>query len=227
MSNLRFTDEEFRIEVVRYLDRSWQKIHSASQAAEHLNYTEDHFGRKFRACFGVPFLRYLKKLKLHRAAMEIYEKKTLSGIGKIAGFSNPQSFSKAFKEEFGLSPRNFMQGRYEIHDLPVGVAVCGRKVRIQYGNKAEVFTKGELIQPTGVDEKELMQNCGYYFTQRMAQLPAREDGKIQVGLWWYDADCRLYYYKGDVLEEGCLQFIPGIHKSDGFFVAAMRRKTKV
>ncbi|MBO5460296.1 MAG: 16S rRNA (cytosine(967)-C(5))-methyltransferase RsmB [Ruminococcus sp.] len=33
--------------------------------------------------------------------------------------------------------------------------------------------------------------------------------------------------KGDVAETGCLQFIPGIHKSDGFFVAAMRRKTKV
>lgn len=33
--------------------------------------------------------------------------------------------------------------------------------------------------------------------------------------------------KDSVQEKGCLQFIPGIHKSDGFFVAAMRRKTKV
>ena len=30
--------------------------------------------------------------------------------------------------------------------------------------------------------------------------------------------------QGDVKEEGCLQLLPGVHNSDGFFIAKFRRK---
>lgn len=29
--------------------------------------------------------------------------------------------------------------------------------------------------------------------------------------------------RGDVQEKGCLQLLPGIHKSDGFFLACMQK----
>ena len=29
--------------------------------------------------------------------------------------------------------------------------------------------------------------------------------------------------KRDVMEKGCFQFLPGVHKSDGFFIAKFKR----
>ena len=37
------------------------------------------------------------------------------------------------------------------------------------------------------------------------------------------ADCLCGELKESVQEEGCLQLLPGIHKSDGFFIAKFRK----
>lgn len=201
MSNERYTSEDFRIEVIRYLDEFWQKTDSAEMVAKYFNYTEQHFSRKFSEIFDIPFRRYLKKLKLHRAAKEIYNTDSLGGVYKIAGFANPQSFSKAFKSEFGLSPREFMRGRYEIPDLPFNVSINGRKVKIEYEDRPPTSAHVTMKKPEGIRDDELMRNCGYYFTYTQAMLPKRDGKTEQVGFWWYDENYELYYCYGEAIEK--------------------------
>lgn len=144
MSNIHSTNEEFRIKVIRLLDTEWEKTDPASQAAEKLGYSLQHFNRKFNESFGMTFMCCLRKIRLRRAAMKIRKQDSLENIRSSAGFANPQSFSKAFKAEFGIAPVAFLKNRYEIPDIPIEYHVCGMKVNITYEELPRTFFHEEV-----------------------------------------------------------------------------------
>jgi AraC family transcriptional regulator of arabinose operon len=51
---------------------------------------------------------HLHKVRLqHAAAMLQYTVKRIESIARSAGFSDPYHFSRVFKNEFGISPREY------------------------------------------------------------------------------------------------------------------------
>lgn len=64
-----------------------------------------HFYRLFRAIHGISPYQYLIKTRLNWAATQIRtQRMPLSEIAEQAGFADIHSFSKSFKQHFGLSP---------------------------------------------------------------------------------------------------------------------------
>ena len=120
-----------------------------------------------------------------------------------------------------------------IADLPCsGLGVFGKKTDLKYKTKEEslaelaelqrnilenvqayVKSGGKLIYSTcTVNPEENIENVHWL----LENYPEFELTDIQPLV------CE--ELRGFVLEKGCLQFIPGIHKSDGFFIAALKRK---
>lgn len=94
------------------IDRNIKNHQDASMTLSHLaariGYSEYHFSRKFREVSGIPFRDYLRYRKLSFALKDVRD--TDAGILDIAldyGFSSHEAFTRAFKEVYGVTPREY------------------------------------------------------------------------------------------------------------------------
>lgn len=66
-----------------------------------------HMVRSFTSLTGQPVMRYIWRRRLSRAADELVTSQTsIITIALAAGYASPEAFSRAFRAEFGLSPRS-------------------------------------------------------------------------------------------------------------------------
>lgn len=70
-----------------------------------------HFHRQFLAFSGQPLYRYIQWLRLRHASWRLAfnPQDKVIDIALDAGFQSPESFSRAFRNAFGKSPRQFRQ----------------------------------------------------------------------------------------------------------------------
>lgn len=68
-----------------------------------------HFIRLFNTVFQITPYQYLLQKRLDFAKGRLLEGADITDITYQTGFSNPANFSKAFKNQFGKSPRNFLK----------------------------------------------------------------------------------------------------------------------
>ena len=122
---------EFCEATIKYMDEHIETC-TATDISVALEYSERVFLRKFREYYGVPFMTFLKKMQLHRAASEICKNNRVLHVRKLTGFSTPQSFSKAFKREFGVAPRQFLDTDKHIPDLEVQYRINDSIVEVSY-----------------------------------------------------------------------------------------------
>lgn len=67
-----------------------------------------HFHRIFSTMVGVSLKEYIRRVRLESAARLLFTTdKNISLVATDTGYKNNQSFSRAFKEHFGTSPRNY------------------------------------------------------------------------------------------------------------------------
>lgn len=120
-----------------------------------------------------------------------------------------------------------------IADLPCsGLGVLGKKTDLKYKATKEgteelvklqrriLSVVREYVKPGGklvystctVNPAENLENVHWFLEQYPEFYPADIRGKLCDAL------------KADVEEDGCLQLLPGVHESDGFFLACMRRR---
>ena len=81
-----------------------------ADAAREAGVSESYFSRVFSRQAGMPFVAYLTRCKMERAAeylactdLKIYE------IADRLGYANPEHFSRVFKKTMGKSPREFQR----------------------------------------------------------------------------------------------------------------------
>ena len=69
-----------------------------------------HFHRVFRAQVGESAISYVRRLRLERAARKLRMGAVdITEVALAAGYDSHAAFSKAFKQQFGLSPSEFRQ----------------------------------------------------------------------------------------------------------------------
>lgn len=67
-----------------------------------------HWHRTYRGITGETARRTVQRLKLNRASQELKDSTTsLAKIGRRAGYATSESFARAFKQQFGLTPASF------------------------------------------------------------------------------------------------------------------------
>ena len=86
---------------------------SLSVLAGELGYDAKYLSALFKKKRGVPFTQYLRSLRLSHALF-LMEQGVVSvkNIAILAGFGDALYFSKIFKEEFGASPKTYIDEHY-------------------------------------------------------------------------------------------------------------------
>ena len=96
-------------QVFDYIERHLDDSLVLEQLSKVANFSPYHFHRQFSSYCGMPVGRYIQLMRLKRAsyrlAFNTLEK--IIDIALDAGFQNPESFSRAFKQTFGLTPSQF------------------------------------------------------------------------------------------------------------------------
>ncbi len=123
--------------IQRHLDRNLELDELAKVAC----FSPFHFHRIFGALVGESLKEYIRRLRLERsAAMLFYGDRGVSEIASLIGYDNNQSFSRAFKEHFGVSPRDYrkLRKQRQIHPPPDCVDAYVFKLRREGSEPYEV-----------------------------------------------------------------------------------------
>ncbi len=99
------TIAEVVLRVHEDLDRAWELPDLARVAG----YEATHFSHLFAEVVGEPPLRYVRRLRLERAAHELVGDPDLAiaTAATRAGYGSLEAFSRSFRRTFGVSPREF------------------------------------------------------------------------------------------------------------------------
>jgi AraC family transcriptional regulator len=98
--------------ILDYIDRNLDAPLSVEFLSNVANFSKFHFHRQFSEYFGVNVGRYIHLMKLKRASYRLafHHQDRIIDIALDAGFENPESFSRAFKNAFGQTPSAFRKG---------------------------------------------------------------------------------------------------------------------
>ncbi|ELT6908076.1 helix-turn-helix transcriptional regulator [Salmonella enterica] len=86
---------------------------TVSDVARFSGYSIRHVQKMFKEITGLKISDYIKKRRLTQAALLIkLTKKSIDNISSELNFSTQQSFTRAFKREFNITPIKFRQQKY-------------------------------------------------------------------------------------------------------------------
>lgn len=94
--------------VVRMMENQPDVPHGLGGLAEFARLSPYHFLRTFEALTGTTPHQYLMRLRLRRAALRLRtERSRILDISLGCGFGDVSNFNRAFRAEFGVSPRGW------------------------------------------------------------------------------------------------------------------------
>ena len=94
--------------VLDYIARHRGDDLSVERLSQVANFSKFHFHRQFSAYVGVSVARYVQLVRLKGASYQlVFTGRKIIDIALEAGFENPESFSRAFKQTFGQTPSQF------------------------------------------------------------------------------------------------------------------------
>ena len=97
-------------EVMRYIRTHIGEPLDRETLASVAGFSVPHFHRVFRAQIGESAASYVRRLRLHRAGQKLRMGAVdITEVALAAGYDSHAAFSKAFKQQFGVSPSEFRQ----------------------------------------------------------------------------------------------------------------------
>jgi|SRR5215472_13519933 len=106
-----FSDYQKRmIAVLVFIDQHLNEPMTVAELARVANFSPFHFHRVFRAFLGEPLHKYVRRLRLERAALQLrHTEDPITEITFNVGFDTPAAFTRAFRERFGTTPSGFRE----------------------------------------------------------------------------------------------------------------------
>ncbi|WP_419903091.1 AraC family transcriptional regulator [Kiloniella sp.] len=111
VKNVTRKDYERRLQrVLAYIRQNLDQDLDLPQLANISNFSPYHFHRIFRGMVGESLAVHVKRLRLERAASDLlYSQQSVTEAAFDAGFETLESFSRAFKKTFGVTPSRYRQ----------------------------------------------------------------------------------------------------------------------
>lgn len=146
--------------VIDYINNNLDKSFSLDELAKVAHFSSYHFHRIFVAIVGESVNYYTNRIRLEKAArlLKFSKVSSVSDIAFTCGFSSPSTFSRSFKDYFGLSPRSYKKDSSQINS----------KIR------KELFPLSEYLVPMSIEEKQEK------FPVEIKQFPMRKVAYIRV-----------------------------------------------
>jgi len=95
-------------EAIKYLNTHFEEDISVETLAKLSQLSKSHFGRLFSDSMGISPMEYLKNIRLqHAKKLLLKEYKSITQIAMACGFNSPAYFTKLFKEQYGVTPKEF------------------------------------------------------------------------------------------------------------------------
>lgn len=102
------SSDELCYQIMHYIDTHMYSIKNLSVLSEKFSYNYSYLSNLFKNHTGITLSAYYHSRRLDAAKLLIDEKKLkINQIAEILGYSSPYSFSKAFKQKYGSSPKNY------------------------------------------------------------------------------------------------------------------------
>lgn len=97
-------------DVMRYIQEHINEPLNRERLAAVAGFSVPHFHRVFTAHVGESAASYVRRLRLERAGRKLRMGAVdITEVALAAGYDSHAAFSKAFKQQFGLSPSEFRQ----------------------------------------------------------------------------------------------------------------------
>ncbi|UNK16919.1 AraC family transcriptional regulator [Paenibacillus sp. N3/727] len=79
-----------------------------SYLAQIANFSDFHFHRVFQSIVGLPVMEYVRRRRLYHAACRVVDtSEKLTNIALDCGFGTPETFIRAFRKLYGMTPGEF------------------------------------------------------------------------------------------------------------------------
>ena len=103
-------DRELLQKIGEYLNSHLDQPVAVGELAEYVSLSESHLRSRFRRHFGMSLGRYIRRTKATRAAqlLDVTEM-SVSEVARACGFDSIYAFSRFFRSNTGLSPRQYRQ----------------------------------------------------------------------------------------------------------------------
>jgi YesN/AraC family two-component response regulator len=100
--------EKLAARIIEYIDREFTSpLLSLQSIAGYTGKNPAYISKVFRELTGEHYVRYVQRKRLARARELLGEGRTVHGASSAAGFTDPSSFVKLFKKEYGLTPSEY------------------------------------------------------------------------------------------------------------------------
>ena len=96
-------------EVLAYIELHLSEKITLEETAKHFYVSVSTITQLFRQKMGTSFYRCVTQQRLIAAKVLINEGKALEDVSRAVGFADYSSFYRAFKKEYGITPRQFTQ----------------------------------------------------------------------------------------------------------------------
>lgn len=100
-------------QILAYVELHWSEKITMADVAGHFFISESTITQTFRSKLGVSFYRFVTRRRLMAAQDLIEQGIPLETVAERTGFSDYSAFFRAFKQEYGMSPRQYRKGLTE------------------------------------------------------------------------------------------------------------------
>lgn len=111
------------LKVLIYIEDHIEEEISIEELSKVACHSPFHFHRIFHMVVGETVYKYLRRLRLEKAAMKLrYTEQSITIIAIDANYDTPSAFTRAFKQSIGHSPRNYRTLYKEVNMMTKKIA---------------------------------------------------------------------------------------------------------
>lgn len=140
--------------IIDYIEINFDREITAHEIESISHYSYRNFQRIFFKLFNETISGFQKRLRLENAYKKlIYTEDTLSEIAWQVGYFNIQSFSKAFKKQYSVSPADARKQKHDIFKEFIEHHDSDLKIEIKYKDTVSVY--GKFIKAEDYNNQEI------------------------------------------------------------------------
>lgn len=124
---------------LNYIEENIMEDISLKSISDYFSISSFHFSRIFAFMIGESYRQYVLKRKLTHSLTMLDNNESIINTAYSYGFSYPESYSRAFKQTFGLSPKKYQTKNESIQHYGIGKIITRDLVNF----KGELFIKCE------------------------------------------------------------------------------------